>query len=125
MTFTFRFKPLQENFPLNRIFELNNQIGKSMPFLEKNLDRLLSYLKKEADLKNYIEINLPFLDSNISYKLVLYGEKIIISVMSHDDSKIFGNLLIEGYDCLDKNGIKELGINLMMPKGKDRFKGIY
>lgn len=125
MTFTFRFKPLDEKFLLNRLFELNNQIEKSMPFLEKNLDRLLNYLKKEADLKNYIEINLPFLDLNISYKLNLYYEKIIISVMNYDDSRIFGHLLIEGYDCLDKNGIKELGLNLMVPDGKQRFKGIY
>ena len=125
MTFTFRFEPLDEKFPPNRLLELKNQIEKSMPFLEKNLDRLLNYLKKEADFDNYIEINLPFLDSNISYKLNLYYEKIIISVMNYDDSRIFGHLLIEGYDCLDKNGIKELGLNLMVPKGKDRFKGIY
>ena len=125
MTFTYDFEPLYEDFPPKRLHELKNQISKSTPFLEKNLDRLIDYLKNEESLNNYIEINLPFFDSNISYKINLYNGKIIISVMNHDDSKIFGHLIIDGYDCLDKKGIKELGLNLKVTKGKERFKGIY
>jgi len=122
MTFIYKFEPLDENFPQNELFELERQISKSIPFLEKNLPRLLDYLKKEDDMKNYIEINLPFFESNISFKLNFYHKKLIISVMLYDDTEIFGHLLIEGYDCLDKKGILELGGNL---KVKGHFKGIY
>ncbi len=125
MTLSYKFEPLDENFPQNRLFELERQISKSIPFLEKNLPRLLDYLKKEDDMKNYIEINLPFFESNISFKLNFYHKKLIISVMLYDDTEIFGHLLIDEYDCLDKKGIIELGGNLKISKGEDRFKGIY
>ena len=125
MTFIYKFEPLDENFPQDKLFELERQISKSIPFLEKNLPRLLDYLKKEDDMKNYIEINLPFFESNISFKINLFHEKIIISVMLYDDTEIFGHLIIDGYDCLDKKGIIELGGNLKISKGEDRFKGIY
>ena len=125
MTFIYKFEPLDENFPQDELFELERQISKSIPFLEKNLPRLLDYLKKEDDMKNYIEINLPFFESNISFKINIFHEKIIISVMLYDDTEIFGHLIIDGYDCLDKKGITELGGNLKISKGEDRFKGIY
>jgi len=125
MAFNYDFEPLFDDFPPKRLHELKNQISKSIPFLEKNLDRMIDYLKKEESLNNYIEINLPFFDSNLSYKINLYNGKLIISVMNQDDSKIFGHLLIENYDCLDKNGIKQLGFQSTAPKGKERFKGIF
>ena len=115
------FEPLDENLQSKKLTELKNQIKISMPFLEKNLDRILGYLKKEEKLKNYLEINLPILDSNISYKMNLYDKKVIITVMSYDDSKIYGHLLIDGYDCLDKKGIKEQGLKFNLKKAKDRF----
>ena len=125
MAFIYKFEPLDENFPQDKLFELERQISKSIPFLEKNLPRLLDYLKKEDDMKNYIEINLPFFESNISFKINIFHEKIIISVMLYDDTEIFGHLIIDGYDCLDKKGIIELGGNLKISKDEDRFKRIY
>ena len=117
----YEFEPLDENIPSKKLHDLKSQIKNSVPFLEENLDRILGYLKKEEKLKNYLEINLPIFDSNISYKMNLYDKKIIITVMSHDDSKIYGHLLIDGYDCLDKKGIKEQGLKFNLPKAKDRF----
>ena len=125
MNFIYKFEPLDENFPQDELFELERQISKSIPFLEKNLPRLLDYLKKEDDMKNYIEINLPFFESNISFKLNFYHKKLIISVMLYDDTEIFGHLLIDEYDCLDKKGIIKLGGNLKISKDKGHFKGIY
>ena len=124
MTVNYQFEQLDEKFPSDKLLELKRQITKSIPFLEKNLDRILEYLRKEDSLKNYIEINLPFLDLNISYKINLYSQKIIITVMNYNDSNIFGHLLIDGYDCLNKKEIKKLGLE-NIPKGKDRFEGIY
>ena len=119
----YHFEPLDEKSSLRKVadLELKNQIAKSIPFLEKNLDRLLEYIKKEEDMKNYIEINLPFFDSSIAYKINRFYGKIIISVLNFDDSKIFGHLIIDGYDCLDKNGIKKFG-DWKSHNEKERFQ---
>jgi len=130
MSISYRFEPImdrkewEKEGQITRLNELERQISKSIPFLEKNLDRLLEYIKKEDSLKNYIEISLPFFDSNISYKFNLYSGKWIISVMSFEDSVIYGHLLIDGYDCLDKKGIKDLGLKVKIPSKKNHFRAI-
>ena len=101
----FRFEPLTAT----NIDEINRQIQNSMPLLMKNLDRFVTYLQNEATTGNYVEIDFPILGSNISYKLNLFFDKLMISVLSHDDSKILGQLFINGYDCLDISQIKTLG----------------
>ena len=121
MMLNYRFELLDEKTPPNNPPEFESQIAKSMPFLEKNLDRLLEYIKKEEGMKNYIEINLPFFDSNIAYKISRFYGKVIISVLKYDDSRIYGHLLIDGYDCLDKNGIKKLG-TWSEHKGIERYR---
>jgi len=109
MKFDYTFEPISLSLRPQRIEEINKQIEKSMPLLENNIDRLIGYIKKENELENYIEINLPFFDSNLSYKINLYYGKLMISVMNQIDSEIFGHLLIKNYDCLNKNEIQKLG----------------
>jgi len=99
--------------------EIKNEISKAIPFLEKNLDRLIQYLRTEENLNTYIEINLPFLDSNISFQINLYSGKILILVRSFDDKTFYGYLILEGYDCIEKEGLKKIG---NWDKQKDRFK---
>jgi len=123
MTLEYKFEPIKKIKELELV-EIEKQISKSMPFLEKNFDRILDYIRKEDELENYIEINLPFFGSNLSFKLNLYYRKIMVSVMSHDDSEILGHLLIDGYDCLDKNEIQKLGDWKTHMKNSLRFKEI-
>ena len=98
-----------EQLSTNKIAKIEVQIKKSISFLDKNLDRFLSYLHKEKELGNYIEIDMPIFESNLSIKINLFYEKILISVMNHKDSEFFGSLIIEGYDCLDKESIEKIG----------------
>jgi len=60
----FQFKPIKKYEKILRENEgyddIKNQITKAIPFLEKNLDRLIQYLRTEENLNTYIEINLPF-----------------------------------------------------------------
>ena len=108
MGFKYSFEPIIE-IKENRLIDIEKKIEQFMPVLEKNFPRLLGYLTQEDELGNYIEINIPFLESNLSFKINLYYKKILISVMNHTDSEIFGHLILEGYDCLDKDGISKLG----------------
>jgi len=72
---------------------------------------LISYIKKENNLKNHIEIDLPFFDSNICFGIFLHDGKIIISVKSYNDSDLVGYLIFNGSDYMDKEKIKKLVTN--------------
>ena len=109
MTISYTFESLKEILPPTKLMEIENEISESISFLEKNLNRLLDYLKKENDLGNYIEIDLPVLNLSISYRLNLFYDKLMVSVVSWDNSEIFGHLILKEYDCLDLKGIREMG----------------
>ena len=124
MTLTYSFEPIEPDFPKKKLEDIEKQISKSIGFLGKHIDRLLEFLKKEEKMKNYIEISLTVLGTNISYKLNYFYGGLIISVMFYDDSKIFGHLLIQGYDCLDRRKIIELGKKWDDSSLSARFKKI-
>jgi len=140
----YQFEPINQELKPKQITELDRKISNSMPFLEKNFERLLNYLKKEEEFGNYIEINLPKTDSDLFFKLNLYKGKIIISVIklssktqgetqedeiiAFDPTKkspnyeIVGHLLIDGFDCLGKEEIRKLGNFLIHKEKISRFK---
>jgi len=109
MTLNYKFEPLNPKMSNDEIVEIEKQISNATHFLENNLNRLLEYLKNEEQKNNYIEIDMPLLESNLSFKFNLYFGKLMVSVMNYDDSKILGQLTIDGFDCLDINEIKSLG----------------
>jgi len=109
MTLNYKFEPLNPKMSNDEIVEIEKQISNATHLLENNLNRLLEYLKNEEQKNNYIEIDVPFLESNLSFKFNLYFEKLMVSVMRYDDSKILGQLIIDGFDCLGINEIKTLG----------------
>jgi len=109
MTLNYKFEPLNPKMQPIKIVEIEKQISNATHLLENNLNRLLEYLKNEEQKNNYIEIDMPFLESNLSFKFNLYFEKLMVSVMNYDDSKILGQLVIDSFDCLDINEIKSLG----------------
>jgi len=104
----YHFEPIPKKLPPQQIFELKGQISKSIPFIEKNLERLVTYLKKEDNWNNFLEIDLPFFDSNISFRIVLNEGKINILVLSYNDSNLLGHLILDGSDYMDKENIKKL-----------------
>ena len=105
---SYHFEPIKKMLKSN-LNEINKEISQSLPILEANLDRLLEYIKKEEERNIYIEIDLPMLDSNLSFKLNRFYKKNLISVMNNTDSEIFGHLIINGYECLDSKELKKLG----------------
>ena len=104
---SYEFIP-DEELSEKEIDEIKEGIEKSILFLEENLSRILSYIYKEKELGNYIEIDIPLFESNLSIKVNLFYEKILLSIMNHKDSKFFGYLIIDGIDSLDKEGIKKI-----------------
>jgi len=107
----YHFEPIPKKLYPQVIFHLEQQISKSIPFLEKNLERIVNYIKKENELNNFIEIDLPFFDSNISFSIFLHQNKIIISIKYYNDSYTVGHLILNGSDYMDIENIKKIGMN--------------
>ena len=74
--------------------------------LEK-LPKFLEYLDENEG--NYIEIHWPIFDYGITIMMSKLREKFLISVLDHRNSKVYGNLLLEGFKCIDIKELKKLG----------------
>ncbi len=118
MANSFQFEPIREISEDTKIdLEIANQ--KFVEFLSENFSRFKEYFLTEEKLGNYIEIDIPLLGTNFSYKINQFYGRFMISVLDHKDSKIFGHLLLDGYDFLDSETIRKLG---NFQTHKDQFK---
>jgi len=89
--------------------ELTNKITKIKNSLEKKLPKFIEFLDKEAQQENYVEIHCPFFDYDISVMLAKLKERYLFSVLNHNNSRIYGNLLIDDYPCIKTNELKKFG----------------
>jgi len=76
--------------------------------LLQKLPKLYDFLKKENEAGNGIEIHVPFFEVNSTVILSILKKKILISILDHKDSKVYGNLLVDGYDCVSIDELKKL-----------------
>jgi len=70
-----------------------------------------SYLKflQEQNLSDYIEIHVPIFDYGITLVISFLKQKLLISILDYKDSKVYGNLLVDGYDCIKSDEVKNFG----------------
>ena len=73
------------------------------------LPKYLDFLEQQVKNGNYIEIHWPIFDYGITLMLSKLREKFLISVLDQRNSKVYGNLMVEGYNCIDINELKKLG----------------
>ena len=85
-----------------KISLVENEINSKVP---KYLD-FLNQLEKRGD---YIEIHWPIFDYGITIMMSKLQEKFLISVLDQRNSKVYGNLLLDGYDCIDIKELKKFG----------------
>jgi len=89
------------------------EIKAKVPQLEKpfeqKLEKFLDYVDQQQKESAYIEIHWPIASLGITIMLSKIREKFLISVLDHKNSKIYGNLIVEGFDCVGINDLKELG----------------
>jgi len=76
--------------------------------LLQKLPKLYDFLKKENKTGNWIEIHVPFFEVDSKVILSILKEKILISLFDYRYSKLFGNLLVDGYDCVSIDELKKL-----------------
>jgi len=91
------------------IEEIKKKIAKIENFLLEKLPKFLELLEQKDMPGDYYEIHLPIFDYGITIMMSKLRDKFLISVLDHRNSIVFGNLLIEGYRCMDIKELKKLG----------------
>ena len=104
----YHFEPINDKVKREQIFEVKRHIAKALPFIEKNLERLVNYLKNEENLNNKIEIDLPIFNSNISFRIFLYEGKIITIVMNYEDLTMLGYFVKKNQDFMILEDVKKI-----------------
>ena len=84
-----------------RISLVENSITNKAP-------RFLEYLDQQEN-DDYIEIHWPIFEYGITIMFSKLKEKFLISVLDHRNSKIYGNILLDGYPCVTVQELKKLG----------------
>jgi len=104
------FEPLGILNPPFKKLEIENEIQHSIPYLIKNLERIMIFLSQEHNIGTYLEVELPILDMSITYKISFYFNKLLISVLRYDSTEFYGHIILPNYDCLKLDDIKKLGV---------------
>jgi len=90
-----------------------DEIKAKVPQLEKpfeqKLGKFLEFLDQQQKEGIYIEIHYPIAYLGITVLLSKLKEKFLISVLDHANSKVYGNLIVEGFECVGINDLKEFG----------------
>jgi len=98
-----------EKIPPEEIDKLKEIIPKIEQSLNENLSNYLQFLSDQENKGNYVEIHWPFFEFSIALRLCKIKDKFLISVLNNYDSTVYGNLLIEGFDCISNDELKKIG----------------
>ena len=90
------------------IEEIKKRISKVESSLSERLPKFLEYLRKEEN-EDYIEIHWPIFEYGITIMSSKLKEKFLISVLDQRNSKIYGNIILDGYPCVTVQELKKLG----------------
>jgi len=106
ISFDFEITP---NISQEDINEVKKKITKTENTLKEKLPKYLHFLEQQHKNGDYFEIHLPIFEYGITIMMSKLRDKFLISVLDQRNSIVFGNLLIEGYRCMDIKELKKLG----------------
>jgi len=97
------------NISQEDIEEVKKKISKIENELSTKLPKYLKLLEHQEIKEDYFEIHLPIFDYGITIMMSMVSERYLISVLDQRNSRVYGNLLLDGYKCVDINYLKKLG----------------
>ncbi len=99
----------RRNISKEDIDEAGKKIQKLENFLCKKLPLYLEFLTEQEKIGDYVEVHLPIFDYGITLMMSRLNKKFLISVLDHKNSIVYGNLILDGYDCVSIKELKKLG----------------
>jgi len=108
MNISFEHLPEDKISP-EEIDEMKSKVQQLEKPFEQKLSKFFDYVDQQKKEDTHIEIHWPIASLGITIMLSKLKEKFLISVLDHKNSKVYGNLIVEGYECVGINDLKELG----------------
>lgn len=91
------------------IEETKKKISLVEKTLHEKLPEYLELIERLSQNGNYIEIHFPIFEYGITFMISKLKEKFLISVLDQRNSKVYGNLLLDDYKCINVEELKKLG----------------
>jgi len=90
------------------IKDLNEKISRIEQKAIELIPSYFDFLTEQTDKGNYIEIHLPIFEYDITLMISKINKNFLISVLNHDNSIVYGNLILDNYPCVSLEEIKKL-----------------
>lgn len=90
------------------IKDLNEKISRIEQKAIELIPSYFDFLTEQTDKGNYIEIHLPIFEYDITLMISKINKNFLISVSNHDNSIVYGNLILDNYPCVSLEEIKKL-----------------
>jgi len=89
--------------------DLNEKISRAESKINSHLQEFFSFLSKEEEKGNYVEIHWPLFEFDITIMMSKVKQKFLISVLNHNNTLVYGNLLLNDHPCIGINELKKFG----------------
>ena len=89
--------------------ETKKKISNVQEKLSEKLPEFLEFLNQQEVKENFIEVHVPIFEYGLTIMMSKIRGKFLISVLDQRSSQVYGNLLLDGYDCIDVNELRKLG----------------
>jgi len=89
--------------------EIETKISNISSILYEKLPSFIEFLDSQINKDNYVEINYPIFQYDIVIMISKIKGKYLISVMNHNNSLIYGNLILESLPCITTNELSKFG----------------
>jgi len=89
--------------------EIKTKISIITNLLGKKIPSFIKFLDDQTKKGEYLEINYPLFQYDITIMISKIKQKYLISVLNHNNTLIYGNLILDSLPCIHINELSTFG----------------
>jgi len=99
----------KEKIPELEKSEIETKISNITNLLGEKVPSFIKFLDSQTKNGDYLEINYPIFQYDITIMISKIKEKYLISVLNHNNTLIYGNLILDSLPCIHINELSAFG----------------
>lgn len=89
--------------------DLKEKIQRSSEKISKYIPEFFDFLTNQEKNGNYVEVHFPLFEFDLTLMISKVHKKLLISVLNHNNSIVYGNLILNDYPCIPVKDLKRFG----------------